>query len=103
MLCLLHCSLPYNTCILLLASLTYVHDLPAHLYMPQLFTHCLLAIICVAQLIVMYMIKHLCFCNICCSTEMPWDYFVHVCHGPPSFAIFDFEVYCLLFQLFVCI
>jgi len=29
---------------------------PVHLYMPQLFTHCLPTIICVVQMIVMYMI-----------------------------------------------
>jgi len=36
---------------------------------------------------------------------MSLDYFVHVGNnGPPSIAIFDFGVYCLLaFQFFVCI
>ena len=29
-----------------------------------------------------------------------WDYFVHACNSPPSFAIFDFGLYCLLFQFF---
>jgi len=29
-LCLLHCSLPHNPCILLLTSVTNVHNLPAH-------------------------------------------------------------------------
>jgi len=33
---------------------------------------------------------------------MAWDYLIHVCNGPPSFVMFDFEVYCLLFQFFVC-
>jgi len=33
-----------------------VHGLPVHRYMPQLFTHCLPAIICVVC-----MIWHLCF------------------------------------------
>jgi len=49
MLCLLHCLPPHNPCMLLVAflSLTYVHDSPAHLYMPQLFTHDLPIIICV--------------------------------------------------------
>jgi len=31
---------------------------------------------------------------------MSWDYFVHVCHGPLSFAIFDLGVDCLLNFLF---
>jgi len=49
MLCLLHCLPPPNPCMLLVTflSLTYVHDTPAHLYMPQLFTHGLPTIICV--------------------------------------------------------
>jgi len=40
MLCLLHCLPPPNPCMLLATflSLTYVHDTPAHLHMPQLFT-----------------------------------------------------------------
>jgi len=29
---------------------------------------------------------------------MPRDYFIHVGNGPPSFALFDFGVYCLLFN-----
>ena len=44
-------------CILLLTSFTYVHDSPAHMYMPQLFTHCLLTIICVMWMIVTYVIN----------------------------------------------
>jgi len=40
---------------------------------------------------------------------MLWGYFVHVCHGPPSYAIFDFGVYILLafpifcFHLIFCV
>jgi len=55
---------------------------------------------------VMYMIycnTYICFCIICYLIEMSWDYFVHVCHGPPLFAIFDFIVYCLFSHFFVCI
>ena len=51
------CSPPHNFCILLLTSFTYVHDSPAHMYMPQLFTHCLLTIICVMWMIVTYVIN----------------------------------------------
>ena len=40
---------------------------------------------------------NICFCNICCSTEMWWDYFLYVCNGPPSFAILDFGLLYLLF------
>jgi len=28
---------------------------------------------------------------------MSWEYLAHVCNGPPSFAIIDFGVHCLLF------
>jgi len=47
--CLLHCLPPHNPCMLLITflSLTSVHDSPAHLYMPQPFTHGLATIICV--------------------------------------------------------
>jgi len=47
-LCLLHCLPLHNPCTLLVTflSLTYVHDSPAHFYMPQLLTHGL-PIICV--------------------------------------------------------
>ena len=34
---------------------------------------------------------------------MSWDYFIHASHGPCSFAMFDFSIFCLLFQFFVCI
>jgi len=46
----------------------------------------------------MNMILHLCICNIYCFIEMSWDCFVHNCHGPFSFVIFNFGVYCLHFQ-----
>ena len=39
---------------LIVASLTCVHDSLAHLYMPQPFTHCLPAIICVMWLLCMW-------------------------------------------------
>jgi len=41
-------------CCLLLSPMCMTE--PVHLYMPQLFTHCLPTIICVVQMIVMYMI-----------------------------------------------
>ena len=97
MLCLLHCCLPHNPCILLLTSLTEVHDTPAHLYMPQLFTQS--SILCKSLLYIWFNIYA---CFICCLIEMAWDYLIHVCNGPPSFVMFDFEVHCLLFQFFVC-
>jgi len=31
--------------------------------------------------------------TICYSIIMSWDYFIHVCHGLPLFAFFDFGVY----------
>ena len=43
----MHCSLPHNPYKLLLASFTCVLASPAHLYMYQLFTHCLPTIISV--------------------------------------------------------
>jgi len=32
---------------------------------------------------------------------MSWDYIIHVCHDPLSFAIISFWVYWLLFRFFV--
>jgi len=65
-------------CLIFLLScclLTCVHDSPAHLYMPQLFIHQLLAchhLCCVNynSIIVVCMIWHLCFCNICCCYHL---------------------------------
>ena len=60
----------------------------------------------------------LCYVNDCCVYDLTFLFrtvcvffnwvghriiFVHFCHGPPSVAIFDFRVYCLLFQIFFCI
>jgi len=45
----MHCSLPHNLYCCLLPS-------PAHLYMPQLFTHCLPIIICVMLMSTVYVL-----------------------------------------------
>jgi len=29
------------------------------------------------------------YVSVICSNDMLWDYFIHVCKGPPSFAIFN--------------
>ena len=100
--CLLNCSPTHKPCLVLLTSLTYhVHDSPSHLYMPQLFTHYLSTIICIICEWLLSIWFNIYASVICCSVEMPWGYFVHVCYGPLSFAIFDFGVYCLLFQYYV--
>jgi len=57
---LLSASLP----LLLPTSFTYAHASSAHLYIPQLFTHCLPTIICVTLMPVVYLIQHLYFGNI---------------------------------------
>jgi len=45
--CCVYCISLCHMTLYPLTSLTYVHESPAHLYMPQLFTRCLPTIICV--------------------------------------------------------
>jgi len=49
-----------------------------------------------------YDLKSVFLSCICCSVEIIWDYFIHVCHGPFSFSIFDFGYKLLLvFPIFL--
>jgi len=85
-----HCSLPllhafvmkcrvYDIAVCLItivvahfSHVQYVHDSPAHLYIPQLFTHCLPTIICVALMFVMYVFD-LTFVFVCNYTVLPFS------------------------------
>jgi len=92
--CCLFTSLSYSICVWFTCSSAYASTLFQ-------FTHCLLTIVRVMSIIIWFTVTY-CFCNICCLIVMSWNYFVHVCNGPLSFAIFNFEVlvHCLHFHFF---
>jgi len=57
----MHCTLRQIPVVVAHFLFTYVHTSPAHLYIPQLFTYCLLTIICVTLMSIVYLTQHLFF------------------------------------------
>jgi len=56
--CVLNAMFYASEPLLLLASFTCVLASTAHLYMPQLFTHCLPIIICVTLMYIVYVLSY---------------------------------------------
>jgi len=92
--CLLLCSLPHNPHCCLLSSPMCM----PHLYIPQLFTHCLPTIICVKC-------NWLNFCVLVIHVvqfNMSW-HFIHVCHDTLSSVIFNLGYIACFSNFLVCI